>query len=451
MDKKLLSVAVVAILVIAGVGALLLWYNTQGADAGSTLGTHLSESELPGASSRLWVYGNANEDDRINDDDIAYLEDIVEGKKGATRLADANCDGEIDRNDVAYLKKIINGDDMKVYYINNYNNVAMVNWPVSSIATGYCSGAQAVEVAGATDKLKIADNFITKNYVSFNPAYASLPSYGENEEPDYEALIGAKIDVYLIGYFVGGVDEVLESKLNPAGIDVMFLTCADNSGVDQPNEHMDRTLLMIAYLIQGDLGRAYEYLAWHDGIISKATAAAATLSEDDKKSYLMARTTPADKTTDISITGKNNINNIHAETAGAYSIGQHNAGLPQMYQTIAVETIIGLHAEYYVDNGHAGFRWGGGTDAVNRLAGYLQNDQNRYSGTTYEPHLLGMAREAGNSPLYVIEIVFYQDVMYPQLDNGLDGYEALFHYFLEHFTSVENPHDVPVEAFFQAG
>jgi len=450
MNKKVLAITMVAVIVIAALGAWFLLGNAKSSpNNGAILGKHLIESEYPSASSRLWVYGNANEDDHINSDDVTYLQGIIDGKNSSTTLADANCDGIIDHNDVDYLKKIINGDDMEVFYINNYNKIAAVHWPVNKIATAYCSGAQAVEVANATSKVAIADNYITQNYVAFNKAYASLPSFGEPDDPDYESLIAAGIDVYIIGYFNSGVDDQLESKLNPQGIDVMFLTCADQAGVDQPNEHMDRTLLMISYLIQGDMDRAYAYLTWHDGIISKVSAATATLADSDKQTFLMARTSPNDKTSDISITGKNNINNIHAETAGADSIGQRDPGLTSMYQTVSVEYIIGLDASYYVDNTHAGFRYGGNETAVNRLHTYMQQDHDRYNGTAYSPHILGMAREAGNGPMYVIEVVFYQDVLYPNLDNGLDDYGTLFHYYLKHFTSVENPDSVDVSAFFQ--
>jgi hypothetical protein len=451
MNTKILAVAVVAMVAIAGIGGLMLLGSNQGASkSGAILGKHLIESEYPSASSRLWVYGNANEDDHIDDTDVAYLQGIVSGSVSTTTLADANCDGEVNAGDIDYLKKIINGDDMEVFYINNYNKIAVVHWPVNKIATAYCSGAQAVEVANATSKVAIADNYITKNYVAFNPVYASLPSFGEPDAPDYEAILGAGIDVYIIGYFNSGVDDELETKLNPQGVDVMFLTCADQAGVDQPNEHMDRTLTMIAYLIQGDMDRAYAYLTWHDEIIAKVMAATATLPDSEKQTYIMARTSPADKTSDISITGKNNINNIHAEIAGADSVGQRSAGLSSMYQTVSVEYIISLNATYYVDNTHAGFRYGGNETAVARLHTFMQQDADRYNGTAYSPFILGMAREAGNGPMYVIEVVFYQDVLYPGLDNGLDDYDTLFHFYLKHFTSVANPDSVDVAGFFQS-
>ncbi|MDD1771565.1 MAG: hypothetical protein LUQ09_01445, partial [Methanomassiliicoccales archaeon] len=433
MNKKMLAISVVAVLVIAGLGAWFVYFGQEsdsdgddGTDNGSRVGTELVNETFPSDASRLWVYGNADEDDHIDDDDVEFLEDIIDGDETATVLADANCDGEIDDDDVDYVEDIIEGKEMKVYYVDNYDQIAVVNWPVDTIATGYCSGAQAVEVAGATDKIAIADNYITQYYTAFNSSYASLPSYGEPDEPDYEALIAAGIDVYLIGYFNSGTDDLLEENLNPAGIDVMFLTCCDQSGVNQPNEDMDRTMLMIAYLIQGDMDKAYDYLTWHDSILANVTAAAATISDADQKTFLMSRTSPNDKTSDITITGYNNINNIHAEIAGVYSIGMHDSGLTNMYQTISVEYIIGLDADYYCDNTHAGFRYGGGANSSARLATFLQQDHTRFEGTTYDPELIAMAREAGNGPMYVLEIVFYQDVMYPELDNGLSSYEVLF-------------------------
>ena len=256
MNKKMLAISVVAVLVIAGLGTWFVYFGQEsdsdgddGTDNGSRVGTELVNETFPSDASRLWVYGNADEDDHIDENDVEFLENIIDGDETATVLADANCDGEIDDDDVDYVQDIIEGKEMKVYYVDNYDQIAVVNWPVDSIATGYCSGAQAVEVAGATDKIAIADNYITQYYTAFNSSYASLPSYGEPDEPDYEALIAAGIDVYLIGYFNSGTDDLLEENLNPAGIDVMFLTCCDQSGVNQPNEDMDRTMLMIAYLI----------------------------------------------------------------------------------------------------------------------------------------------------------------------------------------------------------
>jgi len=48
----------------------------------------------------LGIFGNANMDDTIDEDDIEYVEEIIEGTNGRTELADANYDGEINDGDI---------------------------------------------------------------------------------------------------------------------------------------------------------------------------------------------------------------------------------------------------------------------------------------------------------------------------------------------------------------
>ena len=82
---------------------------------------------------------------------------------------------------------------------------------------------------------------------------------------------------------------------------------------------------------------------------------------------------------------------------------------------------------YWMDNCHDGFRHT--YDLDTSVAGWA--DALKDSGKTI--HYMGMAREAGNSPLYIVELTFYQNVMYPELDTGLD-FAELFQYFVDNFT-----------------
>ena len=66
-------------------------------------------ASMPTASAKL--YGDANGDDVIDEDDITYVEQIIAGEKPETELADANRDGVIDLLDVAYIEGIILGDN----------------------------------------------------------------------------------------------------------------------------------------------------------------------------------------------------------------------------------------------------------------------------------------------------------------------------------------------------
>ena len=91
MDNKMI-IAIVAVIAVIGAGAYAA-VTFMGKDNGNQV-------ELPNKESRLWVYGNANEDDRIDASDVTYLLGIIEGTKEKTILADANNDGVIDAKDV---------------------------------------------------------------------------------------------------------------------------------------------------------------------------------------------------------------------------------------------------------------------------------------------------------------------------------------------------------------
>jgi len=62
------------------------------------------------ATATAKLYGDANGDGVIDEDDMTYVWQIIAGEKAKTELADANQDGEIDRVDVAYIESIILGN-----------------------------------------------------------------------------------------------------------------------------------------------------------------------------------------------------------------------------------------------------------------------------------------------------------------------------------------------------
>ena len=62
----------------------------------------------------LEVYGNANMDRTINQEDIILLKAMIEGSEGPTRLADANYDGDIDERDIDLVQLILEGKEQEI-------------------------------------------------------------------------------------------------------------------------------------------------------------------------------------------------------------------------------------------------------------------------------------------------------------------------------------------------
>ncbi len=456
MEKKMMCVIAIVAMALVAVFAVMAFGLVDNDDSnvsnGSLVGNVYTDVDLSGESdSRLWVFGNATEDDEINEEDVSWIKEVIKGNAPSNVFCDVNTDGKVDEADVTYLQGMIDGEDTVVYYIDNYYTVAQVSWPVDSIAIGYCSGAYVADLTGLCEKVSMVDSTISNYWYFMNTSFASASSFGDTETPDYEAMIAEGIDVYVVGYCDSTADSESLSALNPVGIDVMFICTTDNSGVDYPNESIDRSILMFAFLLQGDMEKTYDYLEWHDYVLESLESAASTLSDDESAAFMMARSSQSYDTDGyISITGYNNTNNIHAEWVGVYAIGQHSSYLSKNYNNLNSEDILTVIEEnahdnvvYYMDNEHDGMR--GQRD----LGECILADINMLSESSVNIYYMGMAREAGNSPLYVVELAFYQNVMYPELSeiSGID-YTELFDYYFDNFASEDYSAYVDIDNFF---
>lgn len=447
MDRNVtLAILLAVILIVTADGAVLLYRQHHDGDDGP----------FPHQASRLWVFGNANEDDYLDECDTAYIQRIIDGTEEKTVLADANRDGAIDAKDIDYVNTIIAAMNdpsinVEVFYYDGYFNVESVHWPVNGIAIGYCSGAYVADVTGLCGKVKLIDGTIKKYWHFMYPTYSELGTFNTEEEPNYEAIINSGVDVFVPGYAVSGVDGVSKEKLEPVGVDVMHISTADNSDVDYPNEYIDRSILMFGFLLQGNMEKTYGYLDWHDNVLKKLKTAASAIAEKDRAAFMMTRSSPAYVTTGLySVTGYNNTNNIHAEWVGVYAVGQHNTKyLSKNYQNVNIEQMHKIlidgaknNTVFLMDNEHDGMR---GQRSLDKCVGAYMD---ALKTAEVNVHYLGMAREAGNSPLYVVEMAFYQNMMYPDLESGVD-WKNLFDYYFEHLTSYDYRDHVDIDRFFR--
>ena len=459
--SKNVMIAIIAVVIIAVAAvAFIAFSNGGGSDDnnnGARVGEEIKEKDFPDADSRLWVYGNANEDDVLDEADVTALEAMVKGSVKWTQLADANADGKINGDDVDYLKKIINAKEstkLDVYYIDNYFTVAKVSWPVKTFATSYCSGLYTAEATGLTPKLAMVDDTIATYWAKLNSYAAKAVSFGSTETPNYESMMEQKINVYVPGYCDAKADPLSKEKLNPVGIDVMFMNTCDNSGVPYPNEYIDRSILMFGFLLQGDMDQCYDYLEWHDKVLTTVENAASTIKESDKGALIMSRNAPSYQTTGTySITGKGNTNMIHADWAGCYVVADHTTWLPNNYNNLRTEDILkvlkdakndGHQIVYWIDNEHDGLR--GQRDLDVTVASWAEELKTAETDNYY----LGMAREAGNSPLYVIEMLFYMNIMHPDLVSM--DFDDEFFFFIDNFTLETEKYkkEMDIDNFFKA-
>ncbi len=155
----------------------------------------------------LGIYGNANMDDKIDEQDIDFVRDVINGAKSATNLTDANHDGKIDDMDVIQIEQIIDGTEKEITIIDSANRTVTVKLPVESIAICGTEKAVAIRILGATDRVVgVAESIVTKDYAKkFFPELQGLPTIGD-WEIDYEAVLSLKPDI-IITYSVQKAED----------------------------------------------------------------------------------------------------------------------------------------------------------------------------------------------------------------------------------------------------
>lgn len=131
MANKTLTVIVAAVVVIAAVAvaAVVLLNNSDGEDSNFTV-----------EGIELMIYGNANNDLTIDEEDMELVLNIIEEELDweiEYPLADVNCDGVVDESDVTLLQQIINREECTLYVAcldtNRNSTYVSVSYPLENI------------------------------------------------------------------------------------------------------------------------------------------------------------------------------------------------------------------------------------------------------------------------------------------------------------------------------
>jgi hypothetical protein len=106
MNQKILVITVVAVFVVAGL-AIVVFSNSDN-------NTNTKNYYPGGTSGCLQVYGNANNDYIIDEEDKTLVQNLISNETGWNEtypFADANYDGTLNSDDVTYLEELINASE----------------------------------------------------------------------------------------------------------------------------------------------------------------------------------------------------------------------------------------------------------------------------------------------------------------------------------------------------
>ena len=231
---------------------------------------------LPAAASdyTLEIFGNANEDETINMQDVTYTELIILEYRDRTDLADSKYDGKINMQDVTQIELIILGRELELTIIDEGDRIVTVDKPVEKVVL---SNPEVIKLLKAEGRVVGVGTSLHKKKVFF-PELSKLPGVINHYTLDYEKIYELEPDVLFIyapssSKYVSQFDELVE-KLDVAGIKVLCLSA-------YKPEYLAENVEKIGYVL-GTREEAEEFVEWYVGQMNTIRDRVDGISEEDK-------------------------------------------------------------------------------------------------------------------------------------------------------------------------
>ena len=230
----------------------------------------------------LEIFGNANGDWYLDQDDVTFLEKIIAGKENETIFADANRDGRIDGKDIEQVQRIIAGTATFIWIVDGNGDPIKVSLPMERIGVEYLSNAELMNVLGVSDRVVAADAATHIMSPIYFPGRELLQMGQMHQNPDFETIYEMELDVLFT--FSPSNNDVKQEKLPDT--DVVFLGLYWPNVMEPQNSRFLQGVLKAGYIL-GVVDRAYEYVEWLLGIADRIGSVTSKLADGDRPSVLM--------------------------------------------------------------------------------------------------------------------------------------------------------------------
>lgn len=290
MNAKIIAIVAVVVIVAGGAGAFMVLNNGNGAKNVERVDTALA------------VYGNANNDTVINNNDVTLIQEIIDGKKVLKDypFADANNDSKVDSTDIDTVKNIIDKKATKVFIScldpAGEATVKEVSYPVKNIAI---IGTNMIPVAINSGSIPAIVGWYQSSTVYETvekPLADAVESFGKagraalsdalwKKFTDKDAALisetGTGIQAFFVDHSLGkAISEKIRGDLATAGIPEIRLAVAD------PYEDISATMLL-GFLVGGTTEEtARNYANKSFDVLTTIKSKLSGLSDADKKTYI---------------------------------------------------------------------------------------------------------------------------------------------------------------------
>ncbi len=277
--------AVVAVIIITAAAVVLI--NGDGKEY-----ENIEMTQLP-------VYGNANEDYLVDQNDIDLINKHLGEPATEYPYADADGDGKITTADADIVDKIIKGQKTKVRFIDQYvydsgiTNVVEVDYPLSNIITINPDMLQLTFMFDGDEKVigyvANKDSYKQTFYKADHNGFTRIIGTSARllTQVEWEAIKDLDAELYEKGEGIGAIlaynDAALgdyKDDIKTAQIPIIYIRCTD------PVHSIDATMLL-GFLLGPDYSKkAMNYANDSRKAIVDVTEAVEKLSDDDRTKFI---------------------------------------------------------------------------------------------------------------------------------------------------------------------
>jgi len=278
MNVKIIAIAIVAIMVVAGAAAVIVLSN--------------NDSNRIIIDVDLEVFGNADKDSKVDINDANLVQDYIDAKKDnsdslaniekriSTTFADANQDGTIDSKDVDQIKAVANGTAKNVWLLDGIKEPRKISTEISRIGCEYYSSVEMCLLLGLADKVAAIDYapWIYKDFYFTEGQQKNIQNMVNCNNPDYDLINSMDLDIYLM--FSGTASyEAKQDKIIDCDVIYLGLYNPDLTNTDKSN--FVQGILKAGYIF-GAVDKAEAYVDWIIGYRDKLLDIAKSIPDSEK-------------------------------------------------------------------------------------------------------------------------------------------------------------------------
>lgn len=240
--------------------------------------TTLAVVPVSGSDFVLEVFGNANMDDTIDEEDVELIRGIIDGINDETEFSDANYDGQIDKEDITQIEMIMAGEETELTLIDMADRIVTIPYPIERIVSPSMDGIRTIVQLGDADKIVgVPSRLVSENVrlpAVVHPELTELPIVGWQDDvvPYAELITSLDPDMVI------GSSSYADELQDKTGIPVV---CLWTQGC------LDFDIYRVMGIILGKERKAEELISFADDKLSDVTDITSQRAEDEKPRVYM--------------------------------------------------------------------------------------------------------------------------------------------------------------------